>query len=315
MPEQQQPQDERFVRDALKRLPEVKAPDSIWNSIEASLDAPARAPERPFIFWPRYRWAFALAAAVLIAGIAFEWRSANRPRWEVTLTSAGKTSQETVRAGDWLQTDAGATAEMRVGTIGTVEVAPRTRLRIVTTRPDEHRISLQHGEIKATISAPPKLFFVDTKSATAVDLGCQYTMKVDDYGNGLLNVTLGWVAFEWQGRESLVPAGAQCRTHANAGPGTPYFEDAPKAFVNALEDFDFANGGEASIRAILANARPRDTLTLWHLLSRVNLPLRTQVFEKMLSFGPLPKSVTRDKVLALDPETLKTWKNELAWTW
>jgi len=302
--------DEKFVRDALDRLPVVQAPDSIWRSIDASMDAPARP-----AFWLRFRWAFALAAAVLIAAVALYWRSANRPHWEVTLTSAGKTSQEAVGAGDWLQTDASSTAEIRVGTIGAVEVSPHTRLRIVTTRPDEHRISLQHGQIKATITAPPKLFFVDTKSATAVDLGCQYTMNVDDYGNGLLNVTLGWVAFEWHGHQSLVPAGAQCRTHATAGPGTPYFEDAPKTLVNALEDFDFANGGEASIQTILANTRPRDTLTLWHLLSRVAPPLREQIFDKMISFAPLPKGITRDKALALDPQTLETWKNELAWTW
>jgi hypothetical protein len=306
----ERPDDEKLVRDALDRLPVVEPPESIWRSIEASLDAPPR-----HVFWPRSRLAFALAAAALVAGIALYWRTANRPQWEVTVTNDGRTSQESVRAGDWLQTDASSTAEVRVGTIGTVEVSPRTRLRIVTTRPDEHRISLQHGQIKATITAPPKLFFVETKSATVVDLGCQYTMNVDDYGNGILNVTLGWVAFEWKGRQSLVPAGAQCRTHASAGPGTPYFEDAPTIFVNALEDFDFANGGEASIRTVLANARQRDTLTLWHLLSRVDPPLRARIFEKMISFAPLPKGITREKVLALDPQNLETWKNELAWSW
>jgi hypothetical protein len=314
MPERQQPQHEKIVRDMLDRLPVVKAPDSIWNSIEASLDTPPRVPERR-VFWPRNPWVFAAAAAVLIVGIGFYWRSAARPRWQITLTNNGVTSQGSVRAGDWLQTDADSTAEMLVGTIGTVEVAPRTRLRVVTTRPDEHRLSLQHGEIKATITAPPKLFFVDTKSATAVDLGCQYTMKVDDDGNGVLNVTLGWVSFDWHGRESLVPAGAQCRTRANSGPGTPYFEDALPAFISSLENFDFAGGGEGSVRTVLANARPRDTLTLWHLLSRVEPPLRMQVFEKMISLGPLPKGVTREKVLALDPQTLQLWKDELAWTW
>ncbi|HVY92238.1 MAG TPA: hypothetical protein VHA14_05805, partial [Bryobacteraceae bacterium] len=159
MPER--PQDEKFVRDAFEHLPVVKAPDSIWNSIETSLDASSHIPERR-AFWLRWRWALAAVAAALVAAVALYWRSSTRPRWEVTLTSGGRTSQEAVRAGDWLQTDASSTAEMRVGTIGTVDVSPRTRLRIVATRPDEHRISLQHGEIKATISAPPKLFFVDT---------------------------------------------------------------------------------------------------------------------------------------------------------
>jgi hypothetical protein len=204
---------------------------------------------------------------------------------------------------------------MRVGAIGTVEIEPGTRLRIVATRQKENRLSLEHGEIAATISAPPKLFFVETKSATAVDLGCQYKMKVDDAGNGLLRVTLGWVSFEWQGRESLVPAGASCRTRAGAGPGTPYFEDAPASLISALNEFDFAGGGEMALRTILADSRPRDTLTLWHLLSRVSASLRPLIYDCMISFAPPPTGVSREKVLVLDPLTLKMWKDELAWTW
>jgi hypothetical protein len=204
---------------------------------------------------------------------------------------------------------------MRVGSIGTVEIEPGTRLRIVATKQNDNRLSLEHGEIAATISAPPKLFFVETKSATAVDLGCEYKMKVDDAGNGLLRVTRGWVSFEWQGRESLVPAGANCRTRAGGGPGTPYFEDAPPALQSALAAFDFAGRGEDALHAILTASRPRDTLTLWHLLSRVPAPLRPLVYDRMVSFAPPPAGVTRDKALSLDPLALKIWKDELAWTW
>jgi hypothetical protein len=204
---------------------------------------------------------------------------------------------------------------MRVGSIGTVVIEPGTRLRVLATRPDENRLSLEHGEITATISAPPKLFFVETRSAIAVDLGCQYRMKVDDSGNGLLSVTLGWVSFEWQGRESLVPAGASCRTRAGIGPGTPFFVDAPKSLMAALDEFDFSGGGEAALHTILDDARSRDTLTLWHLLSRVPAPLRPLVYDRIVSFAPPPADVTREKALSLDPQTLKLWKDELAWTW
>ncbi len=204
---------------------------------------------------------------------------------------------------------------MQIGTIGKVEVEPGTRLRIVATKQNDNRLSLEHGEIAATISAPPKLFFVETKSATAVDLGCEYKMKVDDAGNGLLRVTRGWVAFDWQGRESLVPAGASCRTRAGTGPGTPFFEDASPALQSALDAFDFAGGGEDALRAILTAAKSRDTLTLWHLLSRVPAPLRPLVYDRMVAFAIPPAGVTREKALALDPLTLKIWKDELAWTW
>jgi len=309
------PEDERIVAEGLTRLPVVKAPDAIWNSIEASLRAPKPLETIP----PRrtFAWTFAAAAALLVvAGTAVYWRAPHRTRWEVVRTTGAQAPRtETISAGEWLQTDSSSTAEMRIGTIGTVEIEPGTRLRVLTTRPNDNRLSLAHGEISATISAPPKLFFVETKSATAVDLGCQYKMKVDDSGNGLLRVTLGWVSFEWHGRESLVPAGASCRTRAIEGPGTPFFDDAPKSLTAALDDFDFSNGGEAALRTILANARPRDTLTLWHLLSRVAEPLRPLVYDRMISFAPPPTGVTREKAMALDPQTLKMWKDELAWTW
>lgn len=292
----------------LSRLPLIKAPDSIWSSIEAALDAPAPIKRR----WRWSLWvAVPVTAALLAALVIWSWQTLHAPRWEVVRASG----TETIRAGEWLQTDASSRAEMRVGSIGTVEIEPGTRLRVLATRPNENRLSLQHGEIAATISAPPKLFFVETKSATAVDLGCQYRMKVDDSGNGLLSVTLGWVSFEWQGRESLVPAGASCRVRAGTGPGTPFFADAPQALTAALDEFDFSGGSQAALRTILADARSRDTLTLWHLLSRVAEPLRPLVYDRMVSFAPPPAGVTREKALSLDPQTLKMWKDELAWTW
>jgi hypothetical protein len=176
--------DERITAEALARLPVTRAPDGIWNSIEASLDAPAKRAGR---FWQWHGWAYAAVAVLLIAGTALYWHSAHRTLWEVVRTIGSRARTETIGAGEWLQTDASSHAEMRVGTIGTVKIAPGTRLRVLTTRPDEHRLSLQHGEISATISAPPNLFFVETKSATAVDPGCQYRMKVDDAGNGLFS--------------------------------------------------------------------------------------------------------------------------------
>jgi hypothetical protein len=178
---------------------------------------------------------------------------------------------------------------------------------VVTARPGEHRLALARGEIRAKISAAPKLFFVDTASGTAVDLGCEYTLKTDEDGLGLLRVTKGWVSFEWKGLESLVPAGASCRTHPHVGPGIPYFDDAPESMKQALESL--------ALDIILADARARDTLTLWHLLTRVEMEDRARVYDRMASLTPVPAGVSREQALKLDPETLRRWKEELAWTW
>src|SRR5258707_11940541 len=103
--------------------------------------------------------------------------------------------------GEWIETNAGSRATLRIGEIGSVEIEPNTRVRVVKTRPEEHRLALARGEIRAKISAPPKLFFVDTASGTAVDLGCEYALSTDEEGLGLLRVTKGWVTIQLNGLE------------------------------------------------------------------------------------------------------------------
>jgi FecR protein/Putative zinc-finger len=299
-----------FGMEILEQLPLSEAPDAIWVSIETALQQ-----HRSRKTWTVRWWRLAFAASLLLALAAGAYWSASRQsgmRWEVVRLdgAAGR-----VGAGEWIETDSRSSATVRVGQIGSVEVAPNTRLRVVTALPGEHRLALERGEIRAKISAPPKLFFVDTASGTAVDLGCEYTLHTDEDGLGQLRVTKGWVSFQWKGLESLVPAGASCRTQPHAGPGIPYFEDASESMKQALDAFGFEKAGYNTLHIILAEARARDTLTLWHLLSRVELEDRARVYDRMASLTPIPAGVSREQALKLDPETLRRWKEELAWTW
>jgi hypothetical protein len=262
----------------------------------------------------------------LVAGIVF-WRNERLPvtGWQVAKVDGSPaiggrriagTSQ--VSAGEWIETDVKSRATLKVGEIGSVEIAPNTRLRVVTTQPGEHRLALAKGEIGAKILAPPKLFFVDTAAGTVVDLGCEYTLTSDEEGAGLLRVTKGWVSFTSKDAgagsalESLVPAGASCRTR---GAGVPYFDDAPEGLKRAADAFGADKTGTYGLNTILSEARVRDTLTLWHLLSRVNGADRERVFDRMAALSPLPAGVSREKALRLDPQTLQRWKDELAWKW
>ena len=289
------------------QLPVVKAPDSIWRSIESSLNVPERRTSRFRVL----QWAAALVAVIGIVS----WYATRPalPSWQVSRLQ-GSPSAESIKVGEWLQTDASSRARITVGNIGVVDVEPNTRVRLVAAGPTEHRLTLARGEISAVVTAPPRLFLVDTPASTAVDLGCAYKIKTDESGNGVLRVTSGWVSLEWKGRESLVPAGADCRTSSRTGPGTPYFADAAETLQRALATFDLGDRGD-SLSTILAEARVRDTLTLWHLLSRVEPADRIRVFDRMTELVPLPISVSRDKVLQLDPATLKSWREELAWKW
>jgi hypothetical protein len=299
----------------MEQLVEVEAPEAVWLSIEAALQE-HRLRHTPAAL--RWRWAFGAAILMAVAAGTY-WRLSHQSgsRWEVVridglpridakpIHGAGR-----IGAGEWIETDNSSRAAIQVGAIGSVEIAPNSRVRVVTARASEHRLALARGQIRAVISAPPRLFFVDTAAGTAVDLGCEYTLSTDEEGSGLLNVTRGWVLLQWKGLESLVPAGASCRTHPQAGPGIPYFDDASETLKQSIE-----SAGAGSLAIILSESRIRDTLTLWHLLSRVEPPDRARVYDRMAALTPVPPGVSRDKALQLDPETLNRWREELAWTW
>jgi FecR-like protein len=312
-----------------EQLPQLTAPDHLWNDLEPLL-GPQITP-----ISPRWSWQLkAAAAAVLLLVSSFgAWWLYSRGRkdltgksyWQVTrLDGRPMIGKEAIShngqlaVGDWLETDANSKAQIAVSSIGNVDIDENTRVRLLETQPTEHRLELARGKMSARIWAPPRLFFVDTPSAVAADLGCAYTLEVDDQGASKLQVTSGWVALELKDRESMVPAGASCDTQPGIGPGTPYFEDSSATFRESLKKVDFdpdAAARRAALTSMLNDARPKDTLTLWHLLSRVEGDDRARVYEKMAALDPPPAGVTREGVLQLDEKMLELWREGLKSTW
>ena len=220
-----------------------------------------------------------------------------------------------LRRGGQLVTDDGSRARIDIGRIGRVDVDPGSRVSLVTAGTREHRLSLDRGTIHARIWAPPRFFFVDTPSAQATDLGCAFTLKVDEAGGGLLRVTHGWVQFAYGGREAYIPQGAVGETRPGVGPGTPRYEDAPALYADTLEQLDFGTPDEskraAMLQAVLDTARRRDALTLWHLLSRSSPAERVLVYERLAALAPPPARATRAAILAGDRKALQAWWDSL----
>ncbi|HVE57467.1 MAG TPA: FecR domain-containing protein [Pyrinomonadaceae bacterium] len=244
----------------------------------------------------------------------------NLPSWNVeTLAGMPKVGNsfesEKLAVGEFLETDANSRARVQVANIGNVEIEPNSRVKFVKTTATEHRLSLEKGELKAKILAPPRLFIVDTPSAVAVDLGCEYTLEVDQDGNGRLHVTSGFVALERNGRESIVPAGAIAITKKGKGVGTPFAEDASPKFQAALYKFDFENGGGEALQTIIKEAGLYDSLTLWHLLSRTQKTEREIVFDALAVQVKPPANVTREGTLKLDKKMLDAWWKEIENVW
>jgi hypothetical protein len=325
----------KFGARLAAQLPLIEAPDTLWRGIEIALDRddrPESVHSRPRFTNLFMRPGFvvpAVALMVLVIGVTVFWRGpkpevAPAPlgsSWDVArlngvprIGSAEVNDQGKLGVGQWLETDTNSRARITVSNIGEVEIDPNTRVRLIETNPTEHRLELAEGRLSAHISAPPKLFFVDTPSAVAEDLGCAYTLEVDKAGNSLLRVTTGWVSLQLKDRESMVPAGAACATRPGTGPGTPYFEDASETFRTALSRVDSGHD-PAQTKVVLANSRVRDTLTLWNLLPRVEGVERELVYDRMATLVSPPKGVTREGILNLDQKMLDEWKEKLETRW
>jgi hypothetical protein len=224
-----------------------------------------------------------------------------------------------LRQGQWLETDGSSRARLQVGVIGDVEVAPNSRLQLLNASPTDQRLALRHGSIHARIWAPPRLFVVETPSARAVDLGCEYTLDVDSTGVGLLHVTSGYVALEFRDRTVIVPMGTMAAMRPGIGPGTPFDDGASDAFRAALAVLDFGDGDRAAALAtLLDEARNHDAVTLWNLLARLGPADGARTYDRLVALVPAPPGVTRDGVLAGDSTMRQAWEWHLgldASTW
>ncbi|HEU0253333.1 MAG TPA: FecR domain-containing protein, partial [Pyrinomonadaceae bacterium] len=323
-----------------EQLPQLSAPEHMWKGLEAAL---ATQPDDPRheAWWRRHNlfaWPRLAAAAVglLIVSLAASWvynspdptigpvHLVERPSWLVwRLTGTPKIGDVSIAnrgqlaVGEWLETDETSSAHIKVESIGNVEIDTNTRVRLLASKKDEYRLELARGKMSARIWAPPRLFFVDTPSAVAADMGCAYTLEVDDSGGSLLRVTSGWVELQGKERDSIVPAGAACETRPGIGPGVPYFEDASVAFRDALKRIDsdsYSASRSTAFATLLSETRKQDTLTLWHLLPRVGEEDRGRLYDKINQYFPGDKDF-REAIMQLDDKMLTGWRYQMQDYW
>jgi ferric-dicitrate binding protein FerR (iron transport regulator) len=263
-----------------------------------------------------------LAAAASIAlMLGLTWRSiGNTASWDVArldgrprIGSATLAGTGRIAVGQTLITDGNSRARVDVSTIGQVTIDPNSRMTLVETRDAHHQLALERGTLHATISAPPGQFIVDTPAARATDLGCAYTLHVDEDGSGIIGVTAGWVAFERDGVESFVPAGASCRTDPKRGLGTPRYDNESQSYRDALDEFDYGDPARRheALQHVLQYGGNGDAITLWHLIPRVDPADRGAVVDALADQASMPDGVTRDAVMKADKAALDKWWDAL----
>ncbi|MEZ4299219.1 MAG: FecR domain-containing protein [Polyangiaceae bacterium] len=221
---------------------------------------------------------------------------------------AGKLPPDT-----WLETPESTTATLRVADIGAITLHPGSRLRIVRTGPTEHRMELVRGSLHAKVKAPPRLFVIDTRAAAAVDLGCEYDLRIDDQGRTDLHVLTGAVSLEGKGRSAFAPQRTRVVADPERGPGLVLADTASFALQSAAARFE--SGALGALDALLRAATRTDSVTLWNLLPTGSKGVREKVIARIDQLALRARTIPRDRLLAGDPDTLEAFRTDLEDLW
>lgn len=313
---------ESRLRDAMRSPDPLPDPDAAWQRVQASLREPAPRASRRAVPWP-LAVAAGLAALLIGSGAGLLRHFAAPASWQViALNGAAPVSR--LPADTWLETSADERLRLLVGRIGQADVAPASRVRIDRGGWNEHRVTLERGRLDVIINAPPRLFFVQTPTVLATDLGCAYELEVLDDGTTRLLVTAGWVELAEGNRRSLVPAGMEAWVTADGVPGTPRVPTLDSAARAALQRVDAGEASAEDIAVLLAALPAPDALpvprreagiTLWHALQRVQLEHRRVLVDALWRLAPPADGVTREGIVALDRQMLDDWRRTLSPMW
>lgn len=257
-----------------------------------------------------WRKLFAGVAVLLVAAaVAFFLMKpeADPDGWLVVWTY-GAEGSERLRPGEWFETGEGRRARLTVDALGHVDLEPNSRVAVMESDGTTQRVKLERGALEATIRGRPRSFAIQTPAGTVVDLGCAFFLEIDEEGHGKVRVTEGSVEIhDPRGHRAFVPAGAA----VELGPedGIPYFEDAPEALHGV------AAVSEQALVAAMSAVHPSDSLTLFHLLGRVDDEARGLLIVRLQELVPLPEGVDEEDVLALEPSALAAWEARLREEW
>ena len=272
-----------------------------WNAPRIRLAAPPVTRAQVWLPWA--------AGFLVVAGLGLIVRDT----WRVEALSgrpalSGMAFAGRVGLGGAVTTDETSRARLEVPGRGMAILGPGGRV-IRGRRGVEPGLRLERGTLETEVDARQRLV-IGTSVGSAVNLGGECTVAVNDSGRGRLEVARGHVKLESAGRQDLLPAGYWAPL-ASTGAGVPRRADASASFLAAVALTDNPACQADDFTPLLAQASASDAITLWHLLPRVRGKVRRQVAERMASLVQVPEDVAIERVLALEPAALEAWWNAL----
>jgi hypothetical protein len=320
--------------------------DELWASISSQIDTSKyvnenterekQAADKGKVrsgFLHKYRYFFTGAAAVLILGfiiygikdmeinndrlmqqssfgLASYWKVSNL-QGNSRIGDIAMSNNDSVKEGQWIQTNFDSRAELIVADMGRVIIEPNSKVLFVKGTEGNNRILVEYGTINTDMNPNSKSFFVEMPSAVATDNGSSYTMTVDKTGDGLVFVKSGKVDIESQNRDAVIPAGSLVLTKKDIGVGTPFNENSSEKFKNALLNFDFGNCSGTCVSTLLNAAKVTDAVTLVNLIPKIEQEYKNEVYVKLANFVSPPAGVRVDSLKFMDEKEMNEWIDKI----
>ena len=210
------------------------------------------------------RVAFALAAVLVLvfAGLAFWlWTWPAGRSWRATSGSIAS-----LPVGQVVKPS--TSTRVRIARIGWMDIAAQSAVTLLSTRSNEHRLSMSAGRVHVSVWAPPRSVAVRTPSGNVMDLGCEFIVNADDKRT-TVDVVSGWVQLDNEVGEVVVPGGATSEMRRSRRPTVPVFRSATSSFQAAMQQLDDrSDAPPAALEVVLREARRRDVFTLLVLAMR-----------------------------------------------
>ncbi|HMS32942.1 MAG TPA: FecR domain-containing protein [Ignavibacteria bacterium] len=324
----------------------VQKKNDLWKSVESKIDKNKYSDKKPDksvyyqtenagpnSFFYKYRYIFSgLAAALVVGFIVFGVKNLKLDNdrltqqstfglenyWKVSniqgnslIGNSSMSSTDSIKEGQWIQTNGDSRAELIVANIGKVIIEPNSKIVFLKGADGNNRIMVEYGTINTVMNPNTRSFFVEMPSAVATDNGGSYTMTVDSTGDGLVYVRSGKVEIASPNRDAIIPAGSIVLTKRNLGVGTPFNENSSAKFKSALFNYDFGNCNDACVKTLLNSAKMSDAVTLVNLIPNVNKEYSDQVYTKLAAFVPPPTPVRGDSIPFMNEEEINKWVDKI----
>lgn len=200
-----------------------------------------------------------------------------------------------------------SSARLAIADIGSADLSAQTRVRLSRTAAGErHELHLERGKMHAKVNAPPRIFAVTTPSTSVVDLGCEYTIDIDDKGAGSIVVMSGMVELASDANAIVVaPAGTDARLLAGRKPSLPVESTASAELRAAVTTYEKTGAFDD----VLAKATEEDAITVVNL-AILRADVRSRVLARLAELVPPPEGVTIESA-STDPKQLARWQEDV----